>query len=478
MKPYTPSEDSRPFIVAVEKTIRRYRMLTPGDTVLAGVSGGPDSVALLHLLAAIAQKWSIRLVAAYLNHKLRREAEQEANFVADLSARLSIPCEIGSEDVARYRSLRHISVQQAAREIRYRFYNETAVKHSARKIALGHHSDDNAESVLIHFLRGSGPLGLSGIPPVRDNKFIRPLIDMTRKEIISFLDQNRIEYLTDESNKSFKYLRNRIRHELIPGLKANYNPNIVRQLHHLSAILREEEDFWETAVIPTFQDLTIKKGADFIGLDLEGLRQLHPALRKRVIRKGVATIKGDLKRIEFKHIEAIEKLIISLKPSVSFDLPGRVCVTREPETLLFYSHRPGDITPQCYTIHDIEEEVYIRQIDAVLRLSVCEPSAALLAEAGPSCVFLDLDTIQFPLIVRNFVPGDRFRPLGMSGTKKVKDFFIDEKVPIRVRKLCPIVLSEGAVIWIGGYRLSELVKITSQTRKVLKLELLGYNLFK
>ncbi len=472
MKPYTPAEDSRPFIVAVEKTIRRYSMLAPGDTVLVGVSGGPDSVALLHVLTAIAEKWSIRLVAAYLNHNLRREAEQEANFVADLAAQLRIPCEIGSEDVARYRALHHMSIQHAAREVRYRFYDKTAAKYSAQKIALGHNLEDNAESVLIHFLRGAGPLGLSGIPPVRDNRFVRPLIDMTRSGILSFLGQNRIEYLTDESNKSLKYLRNRIRHEFIPYLKSKYNPNIVRQLHHLSAILREEEDFWEKTVTITFQDITTKRGEDLIGLDLEGLQQLSPALRKRVIRKGVAAIKGDLKRIGFEHIVAIEDLITCLNPSGSLDLPGRICIMREPKTLLFYSRRPGNTTPYRYTIDDIEGEVYIREVDAVLRLSTCQPDAVSVAEAGPYRVFLDLDTIRFPLIVRNFVPGDRFRPLGLSGTKKVKDFFINKKVPIRVRRLCPMVLSDGAIIWIGGYRLSELVKITSRTRRVLKMEMI------
>lgn len=478
MKFYTPTEDSRPFIVAVEKTIQRYSMLRPGDTVLVGVSGGPDSVALLHVLATIAQKWHLRLAAAYLNHKLRREAEQEANFVADLSARLSIPCEIGSKDVAQYRSLHRISVQQAARAVRYRFYAEAAAKHSAQKIALGHHSEDNAESILIHFLRGSGPLGLSGIPPVRDGMFIRPLIDMTRKEILSFLDHNRIEYLTDESNASLKYLRNKIRHKLIPDLKAQYNPNIARQLHQLSTIVREEEDFWEKTVTPIFQDLTLKKDEDYRGLDLEGLQKLHPALRRRVIRKGIAAIKGDLSRIEFKHIKAIEELITCVNPSGSLDLPGKVCVMREPAMVLFYSHRPDETAHYRYSVYDLKGEVFIREINTTLRLSVCQPYEASVNKAGACCAFLDLDVIRFPLIVRNFVPGDRFRPLGMSGTKKVKDFFIDEKVPIRIRKLCPIVLSEGAIIWVGGHRLSELAKITSRTRKVLKLELLDCYLFK
>jgi tRNA(Ile)-lysidine synthase len=476
-KSFIPVEASQPFFLAVEKTIRRYSMLTPGDTVLVGVSGGPDSVALLHVLAAIAEQWSIRLVAAYLNHNLRREATEEADFVTDLSAKLSIPCEVGSENVAHYRSLHRTSMQQAARQVRYRFYNETAAKYAAQKIALGHHLEDNVESVLIHFLRGAGPLGLSGIPPVRDGRFIRPLIDMTRHDILSFLAQNRIPYLTDASNRNRKYLRNRIRHDLIPALKAKYNPNIVRQLHHFSTILREEESFWEMTVSTAFQDLTVTKGNDWIGIDLEGLRQLHPAVCRRIIRRGVAAIKGDLNRIGFKHIKAVEGLIIGLSPSRSFDLPGRICVMREPKTLLFYSHRPGKISPYRYIVDGIRDEVYIREVDAVLKLSLCQLYEASATKAGPCCVFADFATIRFPLIVRNFLPGDRFRPLGMSGTQKVKDFFMNKKVPIRVRRLCPMILSEETIIWVGGYRLSDLVKMTSQTRKVLKLELLGCDLF-
>lgn len=457
--------------------MRRYRMLIPGDTVLVGVSGGPDSVALLHVLAAIADQWSIRLIASYLNHNLRCEAKEEADFVAALCAKLSIPCELGSENVVQYRSLRRISMQGAAREVRYRFYDKVAARYAAQKIALGHHLEDNVESVVIHFLRGTGSLGLSGIPPIRNGRFIRPLIDRTRHEILSFLDQNRIAYLTDASNSNFKYLRNRIRHDLIPALKEKYNPNIVRQLHHLSVILREEENFWEMTVNTSFRDLTVKKGGDFIALDLEGLRQLHPAVCRRIIRHGLAAIKGDLNSIGFKHIEAVQDLISGLSPSRSFDLPGQICVMREPKALLFYSHRPDDIGAYRYTMDDTQDEVYIQEVDAVLKLSVCQPYEASVAATGPCCVFADLATIRFPLIVRNFSPGDRFRPLGMSGTQKIKDFFINEKVPIRVRRLCPIVLSEETIIWVGGYRLSELAKVTSQTKKALKLELLGCNLF-
>ncbi|OEU58023.1 MAG: tRNA lysidine(34) synthetase TilS [Desulfobacterales bacterium C00003104] len=476
MNSFATTENSRAFVLAVEKTIRRHNMFAPGALVLAGVSGGPDSVALLHVLASIAHRWSLRLHVACLNHNLRDAAKDETRFVADLCERLSIPCEIGSRDVASYQSSHHMSVQQAARELRYRFFEKTAARYSADKIALGHHCMDNAESVLMNLLRGSGPLGLSGIPPVRDNRYVRPLIDMTPDEILGFLKINSIEYMVDESNKSRKYLRNRIRHELICDLEREYNPNLIRHLHNLSSILREEEDFWEKTVTGIFHDLTVIKKEDFTGLDLAGLRNLHPALAKRVIRKGIMEAKGDLNRIEFKHIEAIQGLVTCLNPSRAIDMPGGVCVMREPEMLVFCHDRPGDTAAYCYYIDDIGKEVYIREVNALIKSSLSQPDQSLVRESGPCCVFLDLDAVRFPLTVRNFLSGDRFRPIGMSGTRKLKDFFIDEKLPIRLRRLCPIVLSRETIIWIGGHRLSDQVKIRSRTRKVLKLELVGYRL--
>jgi tRNA(Ile)-lysidine synthase len=189
------------FLSAVEATIRRYHMLDKGDAVLVGVSGGPDSVALLHALLALQPKWSLRLVIAHLNHQLRGStADQEAAFVDRLAAGLGIPCEIGSINVAEYGIENRLSLQEAAREARYTFYDEVAIKYSASKIALGHHADDNAESVLMHLLRGTGPLGLAGIPPVRHPRIIRPLIDLTRKEILAFLELGGFEHMRDPSN--------------------------------------------------------------------------------------------------------------------------------------------------------------------------------------------------------------------------------------------------------------------------------------
>ncbi|MBW2170623.1 MAG: tRNA lysidine(34) synthetase TilS, partial [Deltaproteobacteria bacterium] len=228
---------------AVKAAIGHYHMLAQGDAVLVGVSGGPDSVALLHSLVAIAPKWSLRLVVAHLNHQLRGPtADEEAAFVSKIAAGLGIPCKIASRNVAEYGIRYRLSVQEAARAVRYAFYDEVAAEYSADKIALGHHADDSAESILIHLLRGTGPLGLVGIPPVRDGRIIRPLIDLTRKEILAYLERHGLEYVLDRSNLDTDYLRNRIRHQLLPLLREEYNPNMVDALNRLGSILGDEED--------------------------------------------------------------------------------------------------------------------------------------------------------------------------------------------------------------------------------------------
>ena len=207
-------------IQTVGQTITAYDMLKSEDSVIIGVSGGPDSVGLLHILIALAPRFSLRLGIAHLNHCLRHvESDNDAKFVASLSRTLDLPCYIQKEDVRKYQVENKLSMEEAARQVRYTFLKNVAKRNGFNKIALGHHREDNAELVLMNLFRGSGPLGLSGIPPVRDNEIIRPLINSQRSEIIDFLKINRFEYTSDASNKDAKYLRNKIRHHLIPQLK-------------------------------------------------------------------------------------------------------------------------------------------------------------------------------------------------------------------------------------------------------------------
>jgi len=461
------------FLSAVEAAIRRYQMVDEGDVVLIGVSGGPDSVALLHSLQALQPKWSLQLVIAHLNHQLRGSAaDQDADFVSRLGADLGIPCEIGSTNVAAYGLQHHLSVQEAARIARYTFYDNVAAKYSASKIALGHHADDNAESILMRLLRGTGPLGLAGIPPVRHPNIIRPLIHLGKNDILAFLELGGFQYRADRSNLDTKYLRNRIRLKLLPDLKEHYNPNTVSTLNRLASILADEEDFWNQKVRRTFQNTVLEQTPDRLCLTVSRLSSLHPALLKRLVRHALLSLKGGLKRIGLVHVEAIARLIAAPSPSGRLDLPYGILVVRDRDELCFLFGSSEETAGFEYEIPRIQS-THIPEIGVVLKLSVCSPSELLHLKDYPlTTALFDAATVTFPLQVRNFRKGDRFKPLGMVGSQKVKSFFINHKVSRSKRMRCPLLVSGGRIIWVGGYRIDDSTKITQKTKKALKAELL------
>ncbi|MDY6988551.1 MAG: tRNA lysidine(34) synthetase TilS [Thermodesulfobacteriota bacterium] len=462
------------FLARVDAAIGRYHMLAPGDIVVVGVSGGPDSVALLHCLVALKKRRRLDLVVAHLNHQLRgATASQEAVFVESLALRLNVPCESSSRDVASYADSHRLSIQEAARKVRYAFYREVSRKYGAAKIALGHQADDNAESVLIHLLRGTGPRGLAGIPPVRDGCIIRPLIEMHRAQILQFLETGGFEYVEDHSNLDPKYLRNRIRHRLLPSLKADYNPRAVWALTRLAEITREEEDFWGRQVTGAFQGLVLEQATGRLVLSASGLAHLHPALLRRMVRHAVLSLRGNLRRLGHQHVEAVVHLVKRSSPSGRIDLPGGVMAVRDRHELVFLLGPPEKRPRYQYQISSAGS-IFVKEISAYLHLSLCE--AKDVGEPGtypPTTALMDLAAVSFPFIVRSPKEGDRFRPLGMSGSQKVKTFFINLKVPRSKRRRCPLLLSGSRIIWVAGYRIDDSAKVTEETKLVLKAELLA-----
>jgi len=399
-------------------------------------------------------------------------ADEEAAFVSQIAGGLGLPCEIASRDVAEYGTRNGLSVQEAARTVRYAFYDDAAAKYSANKIALGHQADDNAESILIHLFRGTGPLGLVGIPPVRDGRIIRPLIDVTREQILAYLERQGLEFVLDRSNLDVDYVRNRIRHQLLPLLREEYNPNMVDTLNRLGSILRDEEDFWDLTVSRLFQELSWKHTPHGITLPVNRLSDLHPALLRRVLRHAVLSVKGDLKRIGHVHVEAVVQLIVGPSPSGHLDLPDGITVSRDHEAVNFLSQPPEEIAGFEHDIPGIQTTP-IPEIGTALRLLTCDSAEVSDPRNYPlTTALFDMEAITFPLKVRSFQEGDRFNPLGMRGSQKVKTFFINQKVARSERLRCPILLSGGHIIWVGGYRIDDSVKITEKTRKILKAELL------
>ena len=474
----------RNLLHTVEKTIATYGMLKSKDSVVVGVSGGPDSVALLHVLLLIAPRFSLKLGVAHLNHCLRgKDSDKDAQFVEVLAKKHDLPCFIHKKDVQEYRIKNRLSIEEAARRIRYTFFNNVANTMQYSKIAVGHHSDDNAELILMNLFRGSGTQGLSGIPPVRDHKIIRPLIMSNRSELIDFLSQNKLEYISDASNTDTKYFRNRVRHDLIPLLKTAFNPKISETLNRLSSIIRSEEEWIDDVVHPFYENAVLDIQENTIILSVSMLNQYHPALQRRILRMTIEKIKGDLRRIRFIHISSAIDLLEKMSFYGEVDLPNRIRIQRDRDALFVFKekrmlrdisekHSHSETVTFEYQIEKLDS-VYIREIEATIKFTEMPMEKVFdYRYAGQHTCFFDKDTLGFPMVIRNFRPGDAFKPLGAGGTQKLKKYFIDKKVPRGERIKCPILLSRGRIIWVVGHRIDESVKVMPSTRNVMKVELL------
>jgi tRNA(Ile)-lysidine synthase len=470
----------------VEQAIHLHDMFRSNDAVLAGVSGGPDSMALLHILIRLAPKWNLTLGVGHLDHQLRNaDSKQDAQFVADLCKKFHLPFFMQTQDVAALQEKDKISIEMAGRLARYQFYDQAAKKGSFNKIALGHQADDNAELILMNLLRGSGPLGMAGIPPIRDHRFVRPLIYLRRDEILFFLKKNNIEYLIDPSNTDTRFLRNRIRHHLLPDLAEFYNPKITEALNRFSLIAGSEEDWFNHQTHSIFTDIA-KISPNHVEISIDGLSGIHVALRRRVLRKAIRHIKGDLKKITYQHIDTVCHLAQKDSAENHADLPGGLTIERKNDRLLIFRQASSPLKKNS------AKTVTLPFYQYLMCDPVSQPQPLLIQEtgfqimwragrvddlngatiAGHATAYFDMDKIIWPLMVRTFQPGDRFHPLGMKGSQKLKKFFINNKIPRDERQRIPIVLNKGEIIWVAGYRMGEPAKITDKTQNILKIELL------
>ena len=468
----------------VRQTILTHRMFKRGDSVLVAVSGGPDSIALVHIISVLAAEYSLRPAIAHLNHCLRgSDSDRDAEFVAGTARHLDLPIYVQRENVRAFQQRRRLSLEEAARLVRYGFYEATAAEHGFNKIALGHHSDDNAELVLMNLLRGSGPQGLSGIAPVRDGNIVRPLIQLRRSEIVDYLAEKKLPFVTDASNTDPTFTRNKIRHHLIPALQTAYNPRIIETLNRLGEILRAEDQWFDETLEPVFKQCVSLRTNEKISLALPAFNQLTRAVKRRVVRKAILGIKKDLRRISLLHIDTILHLIDKGRDPGRLNLPDGILVARNGVELTLIKIE-NNINSNDYEIFQKSVTDYQYAITAPRTLHIKEAGVSIaLCEIDidelpnfkgidATIAFFDLDRLIFPLSVRNTRPGDRFTPLGLNGSQKVKKYFINCKIPLVQRKICPLLLSDGNIVWIAGHRIDEAVKVRPGTRRVLKAELL------
>jgi tRNA(Ile)-lysidine synthase len=462
----------------VLRFIRDHKLVTPGRKLLVAVSGGPDSVCLLSILAGLREELGIELHVAHLNHRLRGDdADADVGYVAELSRRLGIPASVESRDVRAYKAQHHTSLEEAAREVRYSFLAQVAVEVGAESVAVGHSADDHVETILMHLIRGSGTRGLRGLQPVSrlhitgtDLVIIRPLLELSREETTGYCRQHGLNPRTDASNYSLTPFRNRIRHELLPQLQ-KYNPQIAKSLLRTARIAADDLDFIDIELAGVWGKIT-RKESDSIIFDKESLNKLSPSLVRHAIRAAIESLLGNLRDIEAVHIEDIIDALDKPAGKV-ICLPDGLNFTVEYDRYILGTDSAA-LSPfpalGAETIISVPGNTTVPGWD--VEAAVIAPSAVknIEKEADDFSAFFDYQVTGNRLTVRCRKPGDRFQPLGMEKPKKLNEYMIDARIPRTWRRRIPLVVSPEQIVWVVGWRMDERVKVTDKTGEVLHLQ--------
>jgi len=460
----------------VLRFIQEQCLISKGETLLLAVSGGPDSVCLLHILLQLKDELGVVLHVAHLNHRLRgADSEADARYVAELAHRLGIPATIEQRNVSSFQVEHRLSPEEAAREVRYAYLAEVARGIGASRVAAGHTLDDHIETILMHIVRGSGTRGLRGLQPYTEQQFhgngltvVRPLLSVKRAETTSYCHHHQLKPQIDASNLSLSPLRNRIRLELLP-LMQSYNAEISEALLRLSQIAHDDLDFISEEGKKQWEQVA-QEHEETIVLEKEPFLKLPLAIKRHLLRIAIEKLIGNLKDIETRHIE---QLIGALnKPAGrKISLPEGLIFVIEYDRFLL-SMDPSALSP--FPILKGEHSVKIPgetklpgwqiEADIVMREQIDREDDGFIA-------FLDRKKTGDGLTIRPRKRGDRFQPLGMAQQKKLGEFMIDARIPQAWRDRIPIVCSPSQVVWIAGWRIDERVKVTRSTQEVLRLRM-------
>jgi tRNA(Ile)-lysidine synthase len=457
-----------PLLQRVQQTIRDYRMLEHGHTVLVAVSGGADSMALLHMLWRLRELYGLQLCVAHLNHQMRPDAAEDARFVETAARHLGVRCIGDTRDVPAYQRQHGLSPEDAARRLRYAFLRAAATQLGADRIAVGHTADDQAETVLFHLLRGSGLRGLGGIPAVH-GPIVRPLIHVSRADVMRYVQTHRVRFREDPSNQQRHYTRNRIRLDLLPALQRHYNPHLLSTLCRTAQLLADDEAALQSLAHQRFLAARLPTTPGGMALQVAELTTLPVALQRRVLREALAEVMGDLRGITAAHIAAALALLRPEAGNRRVMLPRRVVVERRYDTLLAHRQAPRTAGP-------VDAALPVPGVCRVEALGVMITSDLLPrhAVAGPfpqgDVTWLDADSVGRDVRVRTRRAGDRLQPLGSVYTKKLKAFLIDAKIPQAVRDRLPLVVTGRGIAWVAGVRPAEWAKVTPATRAILRLQ--------
>ena len=442
----------------VWQTIEQFHMLEAGDRVLAGVSGGPDSIALLHLLDSCRDRYGFELFVVHVNHRLRPEADGEAQYVQQFCEQKQIPFQLFAEDVADYAKQYGMSLEQAGHEVRHTCFRKAAEAWNITKLALGHHGDDRAESVLLHLVQGCGLDGLTAMPP-KDGRLIRPFAFLQKKDLVQYCEQHNLQYFTDATNLEPGCLRNQIRLEVLPQLKA-YNPQITESLLRLQESCGADADYLEQYTETLWHQYGSREAEQAV-FPADVLREQHIAMQRRILRCMYRQVRGSEQNLSFGQTEQMRQIAMTKDGSQELHLAdgllfvreyNRLCVTRKLEKTSDYQY-----------LWHIGEELFVPESECVFKAERDLTSET----AGAEVLDVDYNRISLPLTIRNRKPGDVLKM--PFGRKKLKDFFIDKKIPASRRDRIPVVLSGSEIIWIPGYYKADCVRINDETEQICRL---------
>jgi tRNA(Ile)-lysidine synthase len=451
------------FLLKVSKSIKKYSLFEKGDSVVIACSGGIDSVSLFHVMVDLKKEWKFDLIVAHYNHKLRREADEDQEFVRRLASDYSLPFYSESGDVKAFAQNNRMNLEEAGRELRYEFLRKISRKYGLAKIATGHTMTDQAETILMRILRGTGSHGLGGMRPKTKEGLVRPFIFVKREDVLRYVKRKGIKYRVDESNFNTDFLRNKIRHRLIPYLENNYSPHIIEHLSRLALIVQEEDLFLKEFSREKLDlaEVLIKRENR---LDLDFLHTQPKALQRRMLRDYILNIRGSLREISYKDIHSI----MGLDRGKQFRLEqglvlknegGLIGVKKESQSVEYEYSWTGKIPLE------------IKEIGMVVKgVKIARP---LFFEDfdDRANAFLDNSKLHFPLIIRNRQPGDHYRPLGTPGSQKIKELMRDRRIPRELRERYPVFLSENEIIWVCGLPVSEKYRVTDSTQNIFKIEI-------
>jgi len=449
--------------------IRENSMFDKGDNVIVAFSGGPDSTCLLYILNELKAELGITLFGAHLNHCLRgEESDKDEEYAKKTCESLNIDFYSKRVDIHEISQKKNISCEMAGREVRYEFFKECMIKLKASKIALAHNANDQAETILMRIMRGTGIEGMVGIKPVRDKIYVRPILHLSRLEIERYCEKNNIHPRIDKSNLETIYARNKVRLDLIPYIQDNFNSDIINTLNRLSDILKKDNDYLEN-----ISDKEYKKHCvidEQLVIINKSAFQNHDAIISRIIRSGLLQVNHNLYNIEKVHIMNIIDLQKHDTGKTTM-LPGDILVENCYGNIHIHIHKKDtQVNSEVYSLY-VNEENFIKSINKNIHIDVKSHLNFVEVKGNDYIVYFDYDKLKQPITFRYRKQGDKLIPLGMEGNKKLKDLFMDLKIPKDKRNEIPLICFGNDIAWVVGYRISEKFKVSKDTKNILRIRI-------